>query len=472
MNILQALVRLRDDLKLWVTNNLQALKDEVDKKSEFSGDYNDLTNKPDIDGEINNRVESVENDITILDDELNGVKEEIATIENDISTNRTNISVLNANLSVLDGSIASVDDAVVELESDVSTFKNNFNTHKNNADIHVTKTDKDGWNAHAIDDVSHVTGADKDTWNEHVENNAIHVVESDKTRWNNKSDFSGNYNDLEDAPDISDDGTGQLKFVDEAGNIIMQLDDQGLHSTNLELTKNVSAVNASFENLDAKVVEINGVDVLSTMDSKVSAKFAELVDSAPDTLDTLNELATALGNDPNFATTIVEQLGLKANKTDIPTKVSQLQNDENYLTEVPDDYMTEIEINDLLIPINAHISLSEKNIATNITNIATNTANIATLTADNTVEGSVDNKIKVSMDNEIIARVAGDKNSLNSAKSYTDQQIGVEVTARNNADAATLSSAKDYTDEKIAALEIPRAVTTSEIDAAFSAAGL
>ena len=79
----------------------------------------------------------------------------------------------------------------------------------------------------------------KDTWNEHVENNAIHVAESDKTRWNNKSDFSGNYNDLEDAPDISDDGTGQLKFVDEAGNIIMQLDDQGLHSTNLELTKDV-----------------------------------------------------------------------------------------------------------------------------------------------------------------------------------------------------------------------------------------
>ena len=43
--------------------------------------------------------------------------------------------------------------------------------------------------------------------------------------------------------------------------------------------------------------------------------------------------------------------------------------------------------------------------------------------ASNAVEGSVDNKIKVSMDNEIIARTAGDTNSLNSAKSYTDQQI-------------------------------------------------
>lgn len=420
MNILEALVRLRDDLKLWVTNNLQALKNEVDKKSEFSGDYNDLTNKPDIDGEISNRVESVENDIDILDGELNNVKENITTIENNVSTNKADISALNTNLSLLDENIANVDDAVGELESDVNTFKNDFNTHKNNSDIHVTKADKDGWNAHAVDDVSHVTDADKDTWNEHVENNAIHVVESDKIKWNNKSDFSGNYNDLEDAPDISDDGTGQLKFVDEAGNIIMQLDDQGLHSTNLELTKDISAVNANFENLDAKVVKINGVDVLNTMDSKVSAKFAELIDSAPNTLDTLNELAQALGNDPKFATTVVEQLGLKANKTDLPTKVSQLQNDKNYLTEVPDDYMTETEVNDLLIPVNVHISLSEKN-------IAANTTNITKLMANNTVEGSVDNKIKVSMDNEITARTAGDTNSLNSAKSYTDQQIAASV---------------------------------------------
>lgn len=37
-----------------------------------------------------------------------------------------------------------------------------------------------------------------------------------------------------------------------------------------------------------------------------------LVGSAPVTLDTLNELATALGNDPNFAATMATQLGLKA----------------------------------------------------------------------------------------------------------------------------------------------------------------
>lgn len=49
-------------------------------------------------------------------------------------------------------------------------------------------------------------------------------------------------------------------------------------------------------------------------ESQVSAKISALVDSAPSTLDTLNELAAALGDDPNFATTIANQLGNKVDK--------------------------------------------------------------------------------------------------------------------------------------------------------------
>lgn len=45
--------------------------------------------------------------------------------------------------------------------------------------------------------------------------------------------------------------------------------------------------------------------------SYVSTAITNLVNSAPSTLDTLNELATALGNDPNFATTIATSIGTK-----------------------------------------------------------------------------------------------------------------------------------------------------------------
>lgn len=44
----------------------------------------------------------------------------------------------------------------------------------------------------------------------------------------------------------------------------------------------------------------------------INSAVAALVASSPAALDTLNELATALGNDPNFATTITSALALKA----------------------------------------------------------------------------------------------------------------------------------------------------------------
>jgi hypothetical protein len=47
-------------------------------------------------------------------------------------------------------------------------------------------------------------------------------------------------------------------------------------------------------------------------DARADARAALLVDSAPSTLDTLNELAAALGDDPNFATTTATSIGLKA----------------------------------------------------------------------------------------------------------------------------------------------------------------
>ncbi|RBJ03091.1 prophage tail fiber N-terminal domain-containing protein [Escherichia coli] len=58
---------------------------------------------------------------------------------------------------------------------------------------------------------------------------------------------------------------------------------------------------------------------------------AALVDSSPEALDTLNELAAALGNDPNFATTITNALADKQPLNDVLTAVSQITPEENTL---------------------------------------------------------------------------------------------------------------------------------------------
>lgn len=49
----------------------------------------------------------------------------------------------------------------------------------------------------------------------------------------------------------------------------------------------------------------------------LSQLFERIVGSSPETLDTLRELADALGNDPNFATTILNKLTEKADSTEI-----------------------------------------------------------------------------------------------------------------------------------------------------------
>lgn len=49
--------------------------------------------------------------------------------------------------------------------------------------------------------------------------------------------------------------------------------------------------------------------------SYVDQKVAGIVDSSPEALNTLNELAAALGDDPNFATTVANDIGKKVDKT-------------------------------------------------------------------------------------------------------------------------------------------------------------
>ena len=56
--------------------------------------------------------------------------------------------------------------------------------------------------------------------------------------------------------------------------------------------------------------------------AQLDAKVAEVVNSAPETLNTLEELAKSLGDDPNFATTVANRIGIVDKKID--AEVSKL----------------------------------------------------------------------------------------------------------------------------------------------------
>ena len=75
----------------------------------------------------------------------------------------------------------------------------------------------------------------------------------------------------------------------------------------------------------------NKADVLTT--EQVDQRIKTLIGSAPETLDTLAEIAEALGNNPNFAATITEQLGSKATKARVNELETQLSDSLAALTD-------------------------------------------------------------------------------------------------------------------------------------------
>jgi hypothetical protein len=73
----------------------------------------------------------------------------------------------------------------------------------------------------------------------------------------------------------------------------------------------------------------------------VNTQVANLVDSAPSTLDTLNELAAALGDDPNFATTISTDIGNRVRKDGVDNgSIDIVVNDADFIVRDTTDSIT------------------------------------------------------------------------------------------------------------------------------------
>ena len=138
-----------------------------------------------------------------------------------------------------------------------------------------------------------------------------------------KEEIVFDYNDLENKPLEREDLDDTLYIVDENGNIIARFDKNGFYTTNIhENGQSISLKYASKEDLAEEV--------------------AKLVDSSPETLNTLNELAKALGDDPNFATTISQLIGTKLGKNEQAADSAKLGGFDAskfaYREDIIDDY--------------------------------------------------------------------------------------------------------------------------------------
>ena len=106
----------------------------------------------------------------------------------------------------------------------------------------------------------------------------------------------------------------------------------------------------------------------------VDDEIAGLVDSAPEALDTLNELAAALNDNPNFATDIINLIGTKADQSII--------GDVNNLTTTNKTVVGAINEHETLINANAtNISNLTNTVNQHTSQISTINSNISNLTS-------------------------------------------------------------------------------------------
>ena len=241
MNILQAFQQLRDDIKLWVTNNLNALSAKIDEKT------------------------------IPIDNELD------TTSTNPVQNKAIATEIDNINKRVGDTSVAN------QISSAIAEYPH----------------------------------------------------------------FSGDYNDLTNAPNITEDASGNMVIADESGNIIFKADENGIHTTALVLNgENVateSYVNDAINSIDFSTTDLTNYTTKEYVDKAISGieipevdftgyatetyvdnKVADLVNSAPEALNTLGELATALEAHEDAYDALLETVGNKATHAELEDMKNEL----------------------------------------------------------------------------------------------------------------------------------------------------
>ena len=168
---------------------------------------------------------------------------------------------------------------------------------------------------------------------------------------NNIPRFSGDYNDLTNAPNITEDESGNMVIVDESGNIIFKADADGIHTTAASLNGEAVAtekyVDDTVANIDIPKVDFTGYATETYVDNKV----ADLVNSAPEALNTLGELAVALENHEDAYDALLETVGGKATKTELEDMKAELsesivsETNEFHIVDEAGNIVASIDVN-------------------------------------------------------------------------------------------------------------------------------
>ena len=472
------LIAHKSDKTIHVTS---AEKQAWNNKSDFSGSYADLIDAPNItENESGNMIIADENSNIIMQVDANG----LATTNVSAKSININGEDLGARLDELEstslpnildnesGDLTISDEAgnaIMKVDSNglETTSVTAKSAIINGVDIGI-KLDE---NKNDIDEVGRNLSS-------HISDTISHITADERTLWNNKSDFSGDFNDLTNAPNISEDDSGEVIYADESGNVIARIGEAGLETTQViadTLVASGTNVGAKLSSLDSILyphVDNNNIHITDTERATWNAKsdfdgnynsltnkptdlasttyvneqIAALVNSAPDKLNTLDELAAALGDDANFATTVTNSLAEKANQTSLDTHTtntvahitatertqwnnkSDFSGDWNDLTNAPD--IKEDNTGNLVIADN------NGNI---IFRSSPNGFETTTLTAQTVTVGDIDVETSIVELRESVAGKAASSHNHTITASASDDDV-VVLTGSNGTNKVTYSA--------------------------------
>jgi len=230
--------------------------------------------------------------------------------------------------------------------------------------------------------------------------------------------------------DDINEGTVNLYFTDARADARIALQT----GTNLDLSQKTTTELSEGTNLyytdaraDARLATFGAVT-----QSDIDASIAALIDSSPTTLDTLNELAAALGDDPNFATSIANSIATKLAISDFNTTADNWLGTKSTtdLSEGTNLYFTDERVDDRVAALIQDGVGIVKNYddAGNLLDIAINFAEFDT---DDIVEGSVNTFLA--------SRTTDDISEGTTNLYYTDTRVrnAVSATGSINYDSAT-----------------------------------
>lgn len=196
MTVIELLIQLRDDLKLWTENNLNAINDKID----------------------NNTIP--------IDDALNAASTN--PIQNKVVADIINNLNQKIGLLTVQEQIQTAIDAQYHFSGNYNDLSDAPTITDNNSDTLII-TDSSGNIIVQIDE-NGVSSIDF-----YIDNASI----KDKIHmWDSKSGFSGDYNDLFNQPMIAEDESNEFLITDLSGNILARFNENGFEVKNI-ISKNI-----------------------------------------------------------------------------------------------------------------------------------------------------------------------------------------------------------------------------------------